>query len=299
MKVFVTGASGFVGSAVVKELLNAGHEVLGLVRSEEAAQKLTGWGAVVYRGDLSDPESLKPAVEVADAVIHLGFIHDFSRFKEMCELDARVIETIGAALAGTQKLFIITSAVGVIYKTGLITESDRPENSLNPRVATENAADKIAGQGVRVAVVRLSPVVHDAGDQHGFIPSAIRLAKEKGASAVIGDGSNTWPAVQRQDVARLYRLALEKNIANATRYHAVAEEGIVFKGIAMVLAKKLDLPLISVGAEEAESHFSWFTHFARFNIQVSAAATRQLLNWEPVHATLLQELEGNVYFPAG
>lgn len=298
MKVFVTGASGFIGSAVVKELLAAGHQVLGLARSEASAEKLKASGVEVHYGDLANPESLKPAVFASDAVIHLGFIHDFSRFKEMCELDEKVIETIGSALIGTQKPFIITSAIGVLKKSGIIIETDKAENSLNPRVATENAADKLAGQGVYVAVVRLSPVVHDESDQYGFIPSLIRLAKEKGVSAYINEGTNLWPAVHRKDVAKLFLLALEKNAGNGTRYHALAEQGIEFKKIAEVVAKQLQIPAVSIESAEVEGHFTWFTHFARFDLLASSEATREALDWHPVYPTLMEDLEGTVYFPS-
>lgn len=296
MKVFVTGASGFIGSAVVKELVAGGHQVLGLARSTDVAEKLTASGAEVYYGDLTDPESLIPAVSATDAVIHLGFIHDFTRFKEMCALDKKVIETIGAALAGTKKPFIITSAIGVISKEGIITEQDRAENSLNPRVVTEEAADRIAAQGVRVAIIRLSPVVHDHSDVHGFIPTLIKLAKAKGISAYINDGANVWPAVHRLDVAELYRLVLEKNTDNGARYHAVAEQGVKVREIAEIISEKLNIPAVSVKSEEAENHFALFTHFARFNVLASGDATQQALEWYPVHPTLREDLEGTVYF---
>lgn len=298
MKVFVTGASGFVGTAVVKELLAAGHQVLGLARSAAAAEKLAASGVEVYHGDLANPESLKPAVLASDGVIHLGFIHDFSRFKEMCELDAKVIETIGTALAGSQKPFVITSAVGVIKKSGLITENDRAENSLNPRVATENAADKLAEQGIRVAIVRLSPAVHDDDDQHGFVPLLIRLAREKGVSGYINEGTNLWPAINRKDAAKLFLLALEKNEDNGARYHAVAEQGIEVKKIAEAIARQLKIPAVSIPTAAVESHFTWFTHFASFDILASSNTTRKALGWHPTHSSLMEDLEGSVYFPS-
>jgi len=298
MKVFVTGASGFVGRAVVQELLAAGHQVVGLARSVEAAQQLVAAGVVPFMGDLTQPEALAPAIAASDAVIHLGFIHDFTRFKDMCMLDAVVIESIGEKLKGTTKPFIITSAIGIIAKEGVVIESDRAGNSINPRVATEEAADLVARQDVHVSVVRLSPVIHDQGDVHGFLPSLIRLAKEKGVSAYWGDGSNLWPAAHRLDVAKLYVHALETIATPGTRYHAVAESGVPLGKIAAVVAEKLDLPLVAIPTAEIEQHFTWFTHFAKFNIKASSAETQLALSWQPTHPTLLKDLEGTVYFPS-
>ncbi|MBK1896048.1 SDR family oxidoreductase [Chryseobacterium paridis] len=297
MKVFVTGATGFIGSATVKELQAGGHKVLGLARSEESAQKLRESGVEVYYGDLSQPETLTEAVEMADAVVHLGFIHDFSKFKEMCILDGQVIETIGAALKGTQKPFIITSGIGIIQKHGIVTENDHPEGDAIPRILTELAADKVAATGVQVAVVRLPPVVHDLGDKIGFIPSLIGIAKAKGFSAYIENGDNLWPAVHRQDAAKLFRLAVEKHSGSGTRYHGVAEQGIEFRKIAEMIGSKLGLPTQSIAAADVAEHFTWFTHFAKFNIQASSTVTQEKLDWHPNQIDLLSELEGNVYFP--
>lgn len=297
MKVFVTGASGFVGSAVVKELLNAGHQVLGLARSEEPARKLKQAGVAVYLGDLTQPESLIDAVTMSDAVIHLGFVHDFTRFKDMCELDGKVIETIGEALEGTQKPFIITSALGVIAKNGIITENDQTITSPTPRIATERAAEKIAADGARVSVIRLSPVVHDVEDRRGFIPILIRIAREKGVSAYISEGANLWPAVHRQDATLLYRLALEKTADAGIRYHAVAENGIPFRLIAETIAKQMDIPAVSIPQEKAAQHFGWIAHFVQFNMPASSEITQQVLAWKPKYPTLMEELEGDTYFP--
>lgn len=298
MKVFVTGATGFVGTAVVKELLAAGHNVLGLARSEAAAQKLISLGAEAHRGDLTDIDSLKAGVAQADGVIHLGFIHDFRRFKEMCAIDEKVIEAMGEALAGTARPFIVTSATGVLAKNGIITEQDRSESDANPRVATEKAVDKIAAKGVSVSVVRLPPCVHGEEDKGGFLPILIRLAKEKGTSVMINDGANVWPAVHQRDAARLYRLALEKNAGGGTRYHAVAEQGVPFNLIATTIGEKLRLPVMSLDPDEAAAHFTWFAHFAKFNNLSSGEATKAELGWNPVQATLLQDLGGSAYFPA-
>lgn len=296
MKVFVTGATGFVGTAVVQELLKAGHDVLGLARSEESAKKLINAGAEPHVGDLMDFESLKSGAKLSDAVIHLGFVHDFSRFPEMCILDSKVIEAIGDALVGTDKPFLITSGTALFSKDGITTENDRAVNHPHPRIATENAADDQVAKGVNVSVIRLSPSVHGEGDEIGFVPLFIKIAKEKGVSAIIREGKNHWPAVHRLDAAKLYRLALEKPFEKGTRYHAVAEEGIQLKTIAAEIAERLNIPLISLNAEEAEQHFSWFTHFAKLDDQSSSTLTREMLDWTPVHPTLLEDLKGSYYF---
>lgn len=296
MKVFVTGATGFVGTAVVKELLAAGHQVTGLARSEEAAKKLIALGAAVHRGDLTDTESLKTGAANADGVIHLGFIHDFTRFREMCGIDEKAIETIGEVLAGTARPFVITSGVGLVVKDGIILEQDRINNEGHPRIATEKAVNSITAKGVRASVVRL-PIVHGEGDNYGFIAILTGIAKEKGKSAMINGGANVWPAVHQLDAARLYRLALEKNAAGGTRYHAVAEQGIPFKTIATVIGEKLGLPVVSLNPDEAAAHFTWFTDFAGFNSLASSEATKAALDWTPIQSTLPEDLMGNVYFP--
>ncbi|WP_433903682.1 SDR family oxidoreductase [Sphingobacterium puteale] len=296
MKVFVTGATGFVGTAVVQELLEAGHEVLGLARSEESVKKLVEVGARAHRGDLTDFESLKSGARLSDAVIHLGFVHDFGRFNEMCMLDVEVIRAIGDALIGTEKPFLITSGTALFSKDGITTEKDRSVNHPHPRIATENAADDQVARGVNVAVIRLSPAVHGEGDKIGFVPLFIKIAKEKGVSAVINDGINHWPAVHRLDAAKLYRLALEKSFEKGTRYHAVAEEGIQLKKVAAELAERLRIPLASLSPQDAEQHFSWFTHFAKLDNLSSSVQTRKALGWNPVHPTLLEDLKGSYYF---
>ena len=293
MKVFVTGATGFVGTAVVQELLANGHQVLGLARSEESANKLISAGAKAHRGDLNDFESLKSGAEGSDAVIHLGFVHDFTRFEEMCKLDGKVIETIGEALAGTDKPFLITSGTALFSKDGLTVETDCSVNP-HPRIATENAADAVAAKGVKVAVIRLSPSAHGKGDIIGFIPTLIRIAREKGKSAVINDGNNFWPAVHKLDAAKLYRLALENPFESGKRYHAVAEQGIPFKDIATFIAQRLQVPVVSLSNDEAREHFGWFAHFAKLNNLTSSEETKTVLSWETQHPTLLEDLE-NIY----
>ena len=295
MKVFVTGATGFVGTAVIQELLKNGHEVLGLARSEESANKLIAAGAEVHRGDLNNFQSLKSGAEVSDAVIHLGFVHDFTRFEEMCELDGKVIEMIGEALLETDKPFLITSGTALFSKEGLTIESDRSVNP-HPRIATENAADAVAAKGVKVAVIRLSPSVHGKGDIIGFVPTLIRIAKEKGKSAITNDGLNFWPAVHKLDTARLYRLALEKPFESGTRYHAVGEQGILFKDIAELIADRLQVPVVSLTNDEAVENFGWFAHFAKLNNLTSSKKTRTTLGWEPQHPTLMEDLRSDIYF---
>lgn len=299
MKVFVTGATGFIGSAVVQELLAAGHQVLGLARSDQAEQKLIEAGAQPHRGDLNDPESLKSAVLACDAVIHLGFVHDFSRFEEMCKLDEKVIKTMGEVLAGTARTFIITSGTALFSKEGITTEEDAVAAHPHPRLATERAADAIASTGVKVAVVRLSPSVHGDGDKIGFVPLLINIAREKQQSAMVGEGNNYWPAVHRLDAAKLYRLALETPFVSGTRYHAVAEQGIPSSTIAREIADRLAVPLVPVNQEQAAAHFAWFAHFAQLNNFTSSEKTKRALNWYPQYPTLLQDLKGNVYFPHG
>ncbi|KOS05768.1 3-beta hydroxysteroid dehydrogenase [Flavobacterium akiainvivens] len=295
MKVFITGATGFIGTAVVQELLANGHHVLGLSRSQESTNKLIAAGAEVHRGDLNDFESLKAGAADSDAVIHLGFVHDFSRFEEMCKLDAKVIEAIGETLEGTDKPFLITSGTALFSKEGLTIETDRSINS-NPRIATENAADAVAIKGVKVAVIRLSPSVHGNGDMIGFVPTSINIAKERGKSGVINEGNNFWPAVHRLDAAKLYRLALEKPFESGTRYHAVAEQGIPFKDIATIIAERLNIPVVSLTDEEAAEHFGWFAHFAKLNNLTSSEETKTALDWKTQYPTLLEDLQSDVYF---
>jgi nucleoside-diphosphate-sugar epimerase len=299
MKVFVTGATGFIGTAVVQELLSSGHQVLGLARSEKAEQQLIQAGAEPHRGDLTDFESLQTGASMSDAVIHLGFIHDFSRFEEMCQLDAEVINAIGQALTGTDRPFLITSGTALFSKDGITSEDDRTAAHPHPRMATERAADAVAATGVKVAVIRLSPSVHGAGDQIGFVPMLINIAREKQLSAMVGEGHNHWPAVHRLDAATLYRLALETPFDSGTRYHAAAEQGILFRDIAAAIAERLQVPLVSLSNEDAAAHFSWFAHFAKLDNKTSSQQTRSALNWKPEYETLMEDLKADIYFPEG
>lgn len=294
MRVFVTGATGFIGTAIVQELITAGHRVLGLARSEASAQKLIAAGAEVHRGDLEDLDSLRSGAEKADGVIHVGFIHDFARFAEVSQIDKVAIETIGEVLAGSDRPLIVASGTALVNPGKLATEDN--VLSFNPALPrmSEQAAGAVAAKGVRVAIVRLSPSVHGDEDKHGFVPILVSIALEKGASAYIGEGLNRWNAVHRLDAARLFRLALEKTSPGA-RYHAAAEEAITVKSIAEAIGKQLHLPVIKVAPEAAAEHFGWFAQMAAIDCPASSIWTQEQLNWRPVHATLINDIENGIY----
>jgi nucleoside-diphosphate-sugar epimerase len=292
MRVFVTGATGFVGSAVVGELAAAGHQVLGLARSDQGAKALAEMGAQVHRGNMQDLDSLRSGAAEADGVIHLAFNHDFSKFLENCEADRRAIEAIGEVLEGSERPLLVTSGLALVAPGRLATEADSPAPGF-PRLS-EVAAETVAARGVRAAVVRLAPSTHGAGD-HGFVPHLINLAREKGVSAYIGDGSNRWPGVHRFDAARLYRLALERGAVDGP-YHAVAEEGVPFKEIAGVIGRGLGVPVVSKSEDEAADHFGWFKGFAGMDIPASSERTRERLNWQPTHPDLLTDIDQKAYF---
>jgi nucleoside-diphosphate-sugar epimerase len=296
MRVFVTGATGFIGTAIVQELIGAGHQVLGLARSDANAEALIVAGAEVHRGDIEDLDSLRSGARESDGVIHAGFIHDFSRFKEVCETDRRAIEAIGEALAGSDRPFIVTSGTALVSPGKLATEDIIPSGSAtsHPRTASEEAADAVAKLGVRVSVLRLSPSVHGDGD-HGFVPMLIDIARNKGVAGYVGDGQNRWTAVHRLDAARLYRLALE-NATKGARFHGVAEEGIAFKDIAETIGKHLNLPVRSISPEEAAENFGWFSGFAALDVPTSSKETREKLNWHPVQPELIADMAQGSYF---
>ncbi|GHI09983.1 3-beta hydroxysteroid dehydrogenase [Streptomyces cellostaticus] len=293
MRVFVTGATGFIGSAVVPELVAAGHEVVGLARSDEAEASLKSAGAGAHRGSLDDPEGLARAAAAADGVVHLAFIHDFTDIYAAGATDLRAIEAIGAALAGSHKPFLVTSGTAIARAEGVITEADGPAPGLH-RTASEQAALALAERGVRVSLVRLAASVHGRGD-HAFVPRLIDIAREKGVAAYLGDGTNRWPGVHRLDAARLYRLALESAPAG-TRLHANDEEGVPFRDIAAVIGRHLGVPVGSVPAEQAEDHFGWLGRFAGVDNPTSSALTRRLLGWEPREPGLLADLDAGHYF---
>ena len=289
MRVFVTGATGFIGSAVVKELIGAGHGVLGLARSDEGAKSLTAVGADVHRGSLEDLDSLRAGTAATDAVIHLGFNHDFTKFQENCALDQQAIKVMGSVLAGSDRPLIVTAGTGGLGAPGrLATEDDVvPPDFPFPRVS-EQTAIAMLPQGVSSAVVRL-PQVHDMV-KHGLITSAIAIAREKGVSAYVGDGRNRLSAVHVLDAARLYRLALEQHEAGA-RYHAVAEEGVPMRDIAEIIGQGLKVPVVSVSAEEAMAHFGWLGMFVGHDLCASSALTQKRLGWHPTGPGLIADLE--------
>jgi len=293
MRIFVTGATGFVGSAVVQELINAGHQVLGLARSEAAAASLAAAGADVQRGSLADLGSLRSGAAASDGVIHLGFIHDFANFQESCEIDKRAIEALGSVLAGSDKPLIVTGGTAGLTGPGQIATEDNvlPPNFPFPRVSEQTALALIP-KGVHALVMRL-PQVHDTVKQ-GLITYAIGVAREKGISAYIGAGQNSWAAAHVSDVARLYRLALEKNEIGA-KYHAVAEEGVRMKDIAETIGRGLKVPVKSISPEEAQVHFGWLAMFAAHDLRASSVQTRKNLEWHPTGPGLIADLQQMKY----
>jgi nucleoside-diphosphate-sugar epimerase len=293
MRIFVTGATGFIGSAVVQDLRSAGHQVVGLARSDTAARALAAAGASVHRGSLENLESLRAGAAEADGVVHTGFIHDFSRFEENCEIDRHAIEALGSALVGSDRPLIVTSGVGLLPPGRVATEDSAPTRQ-SPRVASEDAARTVADRDVRVSVVRLAPSVHGDGD-HGFVPILIKFAREKGVSAYIEDGGNRWPAVHRLDAAHLFQLVIEKGAVEAC-YHGVAEEGVAFRQIADVIGRRLNVPVVSMTTEQAAAHFAWFAHFAALDVPASSARTRELLAWRPTQPRLLADIDRPTYF---
>lgn len=296
MRVFVTGATGFVGSAVVQELIRAGHEVTGLARSDEAAAALRAAGAGVHRGALDDPDSLRRGAAAADGVIHAAFIHNYADLTAAGETDRLAIGAIGAELAGSGRPLVVTSVIGHLTPGQLATEDTAPDPgaSVKHRAGSEEAAVALAGQSVRISVLRLPLSVHGDGDT-GFIPGLIQLARRTGISAYIGDGQNRWPAVHRLDAARLYRMALEGAPAGSI-LHAIGDTGVPLVEIAGVIGNRLGLPAASIPREEAAGHFGWLAHFVSLDIPASSDKTRALLGWQPVHPALLADLNRERYF---
>lgn len=288
MQVFVTGATGWVGSAVVEELINAGHQVAGLARSDDKAAKLAATGAQVIRATLDDLDVLRSAASAADAVIHTAFNHDFARFAENAEQDRRTIELLGSTLAGSGRPLLVTSGLARLAIGRAAIEADM-SNPNFPR-KSERAAQALREIGVKAGVVRLAPSVHGLGD-YGFVPMLIRLAREKGVSAYVGDGLHRWAGVYRSDAARVYRLALEQG-ATEPAYHAVGEEGVPFKQIAEVIGRRLGLPVESRDAD----HFGWLAHFAGLDMSASSEHTRSVLDWQPKGPSLLADIDQAGYY---
>lgn len=291
MRVFITGATGFIGMATVNELVAAGHQVIGLCRSADKAAALAAAGAEVHRGSIEDSDSLQKGAARSDGVIHLAFNHDFSKFMANCEDDRRVIGVLGAALAGSGRPFIVTSGTTMAnggsgqlaMENGVAVSSD-----VIPRAASEEAADAVASAGVNVSVVRL-PQVHDTVKQ-GLVSYAIEIARDKGYCAYVGDGGQRWPAAHVTDVARLYRLAIEKAQPGA-RYHAVAEEGVSLRAISETIGRRLRMPVRAIPPQEAQAHFGWLAHFMSFDLPASSAQTRKMLGWQPAGPGMIADLE--------
>jgi nucleoside-diphosphate-sugar epimerase len=296
MRVFVTGASGFIGSAVVPELIGAGHQVVGLARSDESAAALVAAGAEVRRGSLDDLDSLRAGAQASDGVIHLAYIHNFDEYVAAAQTDVRAVEALGAALEATDRPLVIASGMLGMTPGKVSTERDMPEvgPDVAPRLAGAEAALSFAPRGVRSVIMRFSPSVHGEGD-HGFVARLVDIAREKGVSGYIGDGSNRWPAVHRLDAAHLVRLALEK-APPASIVHAVGDEGVPIHAIAEVIGRHLELPVVSIPEAEAADHFGWLSRFLALDAPASSAFTSELLDWQPTHPGLIDDLEKGHYF---
>ncbi len=290
MRVFVTGATGFIGTALIPELINAGHKVLGLSRSDVGAKALVAAGAQVHRGDLEDLESLRSGAAMSDGVIHLAFNHDFSKYMDNCQADRRAIEALGSVLVGSDRSLVVTSGTAMAMTPGRAATEDDPcvPSSMVPRSASEEAATETVSRGVRATAMRL-PQIHDRF-KHGLITPMIEIAREKGVSAYVGDGRNRWPAAHVIDTARLYRLALEKGVAGE-RFHAVAEEGVPLRDIAEAIGRRINVPVVSKTPEEAPEHFGWLAFFVGADAPASSAKTQERLGWRPTQTGLIADLE--------
>ena len=296
MRIFVTGAPGFIGSALVPDLIEAGHQVLGLTRSKAGAEALRNAGAEVLSGNLEDLDSLRRGAADSDGVIHLAFNHDFSQFQKNVEDDRKAIEAMGEVLLGSNRPFVVTSGTAIAANVdGMPSTEDSPLSSWNPRAASEATVRALTERGVNTSVVRL-PQVHDTRKQ-GLLPYFLAVAREKGVSVYLGDGGNRWPAAHVGAVAQLYRLAFEKAEPGAI-YHAVDEEGVTMKAIAEAHGRGLKLPVVSMQPEKAEAHFGWLAHFAKMDMPSSSALTQKKLHWTPTGPGLIADLDGMDYTQA-
>lgn len=293
MRVFVTGASGWIGSALLPMLVSSGHKVVGLARSEASAHTLAAAGAEVHRGSLEDLDSLRQGAAASDGVVHLAFIHDFSQYEAANQVDREAIDAMGAVLKGSERPLVVASGVPTTADGRPATERD-PAIPGFPRSQASSLTLDLANAGVRSSVVRLPPTVHGKGDK-GFISMLVAVARRRGVSGYVGDGSNVWPAVHRSDAASLCRLVLEGAPAGST-WHAVAEEGVPTRAIAAVIGRHLDLPVVSIAAEDTEGHFGWLGMAWGASIPATSKLTRERLGWQPTGPSLLQDLEAGHYF---
>jgi nucleoside-diphosphate-sugar epimerase len=298
MRIFVTGASGWIGAATVPQLIEAGHEVVGLARSEASADAIEAAGAEAHRGTLEDLDSLRKGASDADAVIHLAFIHDFTQMEANAQVDRRAVEAMGAVLEGSDRALVIASGVGALGGGGVRNERDTHDvrHPLRARGETEAFALSLASRGIRSSSVRLPPTVHGDGD-HGFMATLVTVARDRGVAAYVGDGSNRWPAVHRVDAARLFCLAVDGAPAG-TALHGVAEEGVALRDVAEVIGRMLDVPVVTVAPEGAIEHFGWLGIMLGADLPASSSITRELLGWEPTNIGLLEDLEAHYFVPS-